>query len=125
MTTNYTTPSKVSNLNYLNELAKGKPEFVKEMIDIFLEDNREEIINLEKNIQNKDYLLIKEVAHKMKSTIAFVGLDHLIENELSEIEQMAIEKSDIRKIETPFIKVKEVCQKAAEELRFELKQSTQ
>ena len=124
MTTDYTSPTRVSNLNYLNELAKGKTEFVKEMIDIFLVDNQEEIENLEKNIQNKDYLLIKEVAHKMKSTIAFVGLDHLIENELTEIEQLAIEKSDIKRIELPFMKVKDVCQKAAEELRFELKISS-
>lgn len=109
---------KVINLNYLNDLAKGKSEFVKDMIDIFLEDNHEEILNLERNIQNKDYLLIKEVAHKMRSTIAFVGLDQLIENELSEIEQLASDKSDIGKITISFLKVKDICQKAAEELKL-------
>lgn len=121
MANDYTNSQKVINLNYLNELAKGNPEFIKEMIDIFLEDNKEEIENLEKSIQSKNYVSIKEIAHKMKSTIAFVGLDQIIENDLTEIEQLAIDNPDIRKIEPFFLKVKEVCQRAAEELKSELK----
>lgn len=117
MTTNY---EKVSNLDYLNGLAKGNVVFVKEMIDMFLEDNPEEIRQLEKNIQSRDYTLIKEIAHKMKSTISFVGLGPLIENDLSEIEQLSIEMSYIEKIKTLSLKVKKVCEKAAEELKSEL-----
>jgi len=113
------TPKQVSNLDYLNSLAKGNVVFVREMIDMFLEDNPQEILNLEKNIHTKNYLLIKEIAHKMKSTIAFMGLSPLIENELSEIEELAIEKSDISKLEQLYIKVKEVCTKATDELRTE------
>ncbi|MGQ0828566.1 MAG: Hpt domain-containing protein [Bacteroidota bacterium] len=111
---------QVINLDYLNGLAKGNTVFVKEMIDMFLEDNPEEIQNLGQSIQNKNYTLIKEIAHKMKSTIAFMGLSPLIENELSEIEQLAINKSEINKIESLYLKVKEICDKAAEELKSEL-----
>jgi len=117
MTNDY---EKVSNLNYLTGLAKGNTVFVKEMIDMFLEDNPEEIKNLEQSIQNQSYIHIKEIAHKMKSTISFVGLGPLIENELSEIEQLAITQSNIEKIRTLSLKVKEVCEKASKELKSEL-----
>ncbi|MBA3704527.1 MAG: Hpt domain-containing protein [Bacteroidetes bacterium] len=119
MADNYSNKT-VSNLFYLNELAKGDPDFVKEMIDIFLVDNKEEIQVLEKSIQNQDYLSIKEIAHKMKSTVAFVGIDKLIENELGEIERLTLDKSEIQKIEGLFVKVKDICQKAAEELKPKL-----
>jgi HPt (histidine-containing phosphotransfer) domain-containing protein len=124
MVNNYNKTAKVCNLDYLNDLAKGNPEFVKEMIDIFIEDNCEELQSLEKNIQQKNYPLIKEVAHKMRSTIAFVGLDRIIENNLSEIEELALTGSGVQKIEISFLKVKEICQKAAEELKLEFTIST-
>jgi HPt (histidine-containing phosphotransfer) domain-containing protein len=122
MADNYTS-FKVSNLDYLNDLSKGNPDFVKEMIDIFLEDNLEELQNLEKHIQQKNYSLIQEVAHKMRSTIAFVGLDRIIENDLLEIEQLAHIRSDLHKIEAFFLKVKTVCERAAQELKSEFEVS--
>jgi HPt (histidine-containing phosphotransfer) domain-containing protein len=110
---------KISSLHYLNELSNGNAEFVKEMIGIFLSENPEEIQVLEKGIMEKDYFTIKHTAHKLRSSIPFVGLNQLIEQEVLEIEELAAERSNIQKIKTLFSKVKEVCLKTNEELKTE------
>ena len=132
---------KVTNLDYLNELSKGNSQFVQEMIRIFLEENPSEIALLEKGIKEKDFEIIKASAHKLRSTIPFVGIDRLIEDEISEMESLAGKQSgtqkieivpenpDIKKIEIiatdtsvigqieqMFKRIKEVCEKACSEL---------
>ncbi len=107
---------KIINLSYLIEVSKGNKTFVKEMIDLFLSENPEEIKSLDNGIRTKDYELIKNTAHKLRSTIPFIGLDKIIEPEVSEIETLAANKSDLEKIQQLFVKVKETCEKACCEL---------
>lgn len=107
----------VINLDYLISLSKGNTLFVEEMIEIFLTENPEEIRLLESGINYKNYALIKAAAHKMKSTIPFVGLDIIIGDTLSEIEKLCDEKGDIIDIIELFSKVKNVCLKAITELQ--------
>jgi HPt (histidine-containing phosphotransfer) domain-containing protein len=108
---------KVTNLDYLEELAKGNTEFIEDMISIFLAENPEELRELELAILQKDFELIQSVSHHMRSTISFVGLDPLVGNDLSEIEKWAIKKEQIENITVLFAKIKEVCQKAFFELK--------
>jgi HPt (histidine-containing phosphotransfer) domain-containing protein len=130
---------KVTNLDYLVKLSKGNEQFVKEMIRIFLEENPGEITTLEKAIKEQDYSLINMAAHKLRSTIPFVGIDKIIASEISEIEQLALNKAGnplmqdapeqkkpgflptdrelIKTIEKLFTKIKNICWKACDELR--------
>ena len=108
---------KLCNLDYLHALAKGNQAFIEEMIGIFIKENPTEISHLEKGIVEKDFELIKTSAHKMRSTIPFVGLDKLIGKETDLIEDLAANNSDMQKIEQLFIKVKETCLNACEELQ--------
>ena len=128
---------KVTNLEYLLKLSKGNNQFVADMIRIFLEENPAEIGTLEKAIQNRDYVLINAAAHKLRSTVPFVGIDKIISEEISEIESLAKEKAGdpmsphqkplesglstekelIGRIEILFSHVKQVCFTACEELR--------
>lgn len=108
---------KVTNLDYLTELAKGDTSFIKEMITIFLEENPEEINTLEIAIQEKQFDSIKAISHHMKSTIPFVGIDVLIGKDLLDIEKLALEKTGLDIIKTLFENVKNVCRKAYNELK--------
>lgn len=112
-----THPNKVTNLGYLIELSRGNTEFVTDMIEIFLIENPEELRWLEKGIDLADFDLIKTAAHKMRSTIPFVGLDKHIEAEVIEIEILAARQTGIREIKILFSKIKELCQKASKELK--------
>jgi HPt (histidine-containing phosphotransfer) domain-containing protein len=109
-------PEKMIDLNYLSSLAKGNKGFVKEMIAIFLNDNPAELRSLETGIAEQDFDKIKSIAHKLKSTIPFIGLDKIIGKEVLEMESLAADHSDLKGIESRFKKVKEVCEKACLEL---------
>jgi len=109
-------PQKVTNLTYLNEISKGDTNFIKEMVSIFLSESPNEIAQLEKAIAMVNFDKIRSVAHHMKSTIPFVGLDLLIGNELAQIEDLALNKKDIKTISIHFIKVQAVFQQATQEL---------
>lgn len=108
---------QVTDLTYLIELSKGNKEFVKDMIDIFFAESPLEVKSIEEGVNTCNYELIKSAAHKMRSTIPFVGLDKVIEKDLAEIEYLSGLRSDINKIENLFLKVKEVHRKAIEELQ--------
>ena len=108
---------RVTNLDYLLDLSKGNTQFVREMIDTFLEENPKEIESLEKAIQSNDFEAVKQTAHLLQSSIPFVGLDKIIETEVYEMEKIAADKSAMQKIETLFSKVKDVCERAHLELK--------
>src|SRR4051812_17148046 len=81
---------KVTNLDYLLKLSKGNDEFVKDMICIFLEENPAEIRTLERAIEERDFRQINAAAHKLRSTVPFVGIDKMISGDISEIEHLAL-----------------------------------
>lgn len=108
--------NKVTNLDYLSELAKGDTIFIREMISIFLEENPQEINSLEAAIEEVQFENIRSLSHHMKSTIAFVGIDLLIGKDLMDIEKLASEKTGIDTIRTLFVNVKTICGKAFNEL---------
>ena len=108
--------NKVTNLNYVNELANGNTEFVSRMIDLFVTENILEVTRLENAIKEADYNAICKTAHKIKSNISFAGLDAAVINELNEIESLSSENENLPRIAELFIIVKEVCIKAIDEL---------
>jgi HPt (histidine-containing phosphotransfer) domain-containing protein len=111
-----TTADKITDLEYLNQISKGNKKFAEEMIKIFLAENPSEIDALQKCIEERNFPLIKAAAHKLKSTMPFVGLDKILGNEVAEMEMLAESGQDIERIEKIFFKVKEICDKAYAEL---------
>lgn len=107
---------KTTDLTYLMELSDGNKTFVKEMITLFLSENPEEIKSLEKGISEKNYKTIKTIAHKLRSTIPFIGLDKVIEKDVAETEALASVMGDMKEIQTRFEKIKLACEKAYIEL---------
>lgn len=107
----------VVNIDYLRQLSKGNTKFVDEMIRIFLTENPEEIKILEKAIQDGNYDLIKATTHKLRSTLPYIGLDKLVDGEVTEIETLAAQKTGIERIGELFLRIKETCDKACAELQ--------
>jgi HPt (histidine-containing phosphotransfer) domain-containing protein len=116
MDTNFT-EGKVVNIDYLRQLSKGNTRFVEEMIKIFLAENPAEMKVLETAINQKDYDLIKATAHKLRSTLPYIGLDRVVEHEVNEMEDLAAAKKGIEEIETLFGRIKKTCQQACDELQ--------
>jgi HPt (histidine-containing phosphotransfer) domain-containing protein len=109
--------TSVVNLEYLTELSRGNHAFVEEMKKIFLIEIRQELRMLEGAIRKGDYESVMKVAHKIKSTIPFVGLNRILEDKLSEMELLAEHRRDLEKISSLFTLVRDVCKQATLELR--------
>lgn len=63
------------DLSYLNEVSSGNSEFIIEMIDIFMQQTPVYVQQLTDAIAKKDWTAIAQVAHKIKPTLGFMGID--------------------------------------------------
>lgn len=63
------------NLAYLHDIADGSKEFMLEMIDIFLSQTPEYVSQIQRSIEQKDWLVVAEIAHKIRPTFTFIGVD--------------------------------------------------
>ncbi len=110
---------KIINTNHLNSLSRGNTAFIKEIVAIFLEQNPIEINELEQAMMSKDFLAIRSISHKMKTSVGFIGLD-LILPKLSKIEDLAISQEKIDEITVLFFEIKPQCEQAIDELNDHL-----
>jgi HPt (histidine-containing phosphotransfer) domain-containing protein len=76
------------DLSYLNEIASGSADFMIDMIDIFLEQTPEYLGQLSEAISAKDWKATGDIAHKIKPTLAFMGVEYAREV-MAEIERKA------------------------------------
>jgi HPt (histidine-containing phosphotransfer) domain-containing protein len=110
----------ITDLTYLKELSKGDDSFVRNMMQVFLEENPGEIEQLKESIATGDYTLIYANAHRLKSSTPFVGVYKLIEPDVLGIESIAKAQGSLDEINKLFENVSAVCLKAREELQEEL-----
>lgn len=122
--------AKVTDLNYLEKLSKGNAAFMNDMIGIFLTENPAEISTLENAIAAEDYGAIAAAAHKLRSTVPFVGIDKIINTDIARVESLAQKNGSpygekvagqaenvLPEIREHFSRIKSVCEKAVSELK--------
>ena len=76
------------DLSYLNEIASGSMEFMIDMINVFLEQTPLYFEQLNEAVAREDWKETGEIAHKIKPTLAFMGVEKA-KNEMAEIERKA------------------------------------
>lgn len=79
---------KMADLSFLDEMSCGDPNFIQEMINLFIEKMPNETVQLENAFHNKNHETVKKLAHKMKSSFDMFMLNDL-SNCLSVIEEAA------------------------------------
>jgi signal transduction histidine kinase/DNA-binding response OmpR family regulator len=110
---------KILNVKYLQDLSKGNESFVKAMLVQFVEQMPQELTDLEKAISVKNFPLVKTIAHNMKTTVAFVGLDEILHPLLDSIENATL-KQDTFEILQAFKKIKNLCEQAIKEINLDV-----
>ena len=75
-------------------MSGGNPEIIKEMINIFIEQTEEYIVDMQKFLDEKDYLQLGKLAHKAKSSVAIMGMNDLA-TDLKTLELLAKDSKDI------------------------------
>ena len=114
---NVIVPNKyvIINPEHLYALSRGNNTFIKEIIHLFLDQNPLEIKEIEKGIQQQDYAVISSIAHKMKTSVGFIGIEHLLAP-LNQLEKLTISQGNTNDIQDLFAEVKTTCDKAVLEL---------
>ncbi len=108
-------PAGKLDLSDLYAMAKGNKGFIREMAEIFVAQNPGDIEELEKGITLGDYESISSVAHRMKTSVGFMGLKDLMKP-LHEIEELGKQQQGIQEIRGKFAPVKAGCADAVAEL---------
>lgn len=76
------------DLSYLRDVSSGSNEFMVEMIELFLEQTPAYFEQLDQFIKDGNWPKVADIAHKIKPTLAFMGVDAAKEN-MAEIEHKA------------------------------------
>lgn len=84
------------DLTYLNQLSGGDKVFEKQILEQFLVQVPEELHLLSNAIEEKDYEVVKQTAHSLKSTVGYAGLSDELYPHLDRIEKAAINKEEIQ-----------------------------
>jgi len=74
-TDNNTSASSLLNLDYMDMMSDGDPDMKKVMLEMLLEEIPQELQKMREVYTAADWNGLASVAHKMKSTLSFVGND--------------------------------------------------
>lgn len=81
-----TAQALVFDLTYLQQLSNGDGQFIREILESFLEDSPSDLAALSEAAQRAQRVAAAELLHKQQSTYALVGL-RAVANEARELEQ--------------------------------------
>ncbi len=62
------------DLSYLEEIANGNTDFIVEMIDLFLQQAPESLLQIREQVVKKEFQSVGNLAHKLKPTFAMIGV---------------------------------------------------
>ncbi len=91
-----TTTVQSIDLSYLEMMADGDDMMKKTMLDMLIEEMPPELEKLRQAYLTRDTNELRQVAHKMKSTLAFVGNDPMTHAN-AELEEIAIGGEDLQR----------------------------
>ncbi|MBK9424745.1 MAG: response regulator [Bacteroidetes bacterium] len=111
---------KLTNLDYLRELSDNNESFFKDFISLFLNNTPETMAELEKQLSGKNWEGVRQAAHKMKPSLNYLGLKEA-QGLAASVEEYALKKENLEKIEGMVSRLKEICNAAYSELEQELK----
>lgn len=111
---------KLTNLDYLRELSDNNESFFKDFISLFLNNTPETMAELEKQLSGKNWEGVRQAAHKMKPSLNYLGLKEA-QGLAASVEEYALKKENLEKIEGMVTRLKEICNAAYSELEQELK----
>ncbi|MFL5731308.1 MAG: Hpt domain-containing protein [Cytophagaceae bacterium] len=112
--------SKVTELTYLKEASANNNAFLKNMIQIFLDQTPVLISELIKKSQAEDWTEFRKIMHKVKPTFTMMGIRRLEEivHKIDAAVKQGIERENLPSLITDMEKI---CQLAYAELKDELK----
>src|SRR6476620_10243130 len=117
---NMETNNKHIDLEYLKQISNGSSEFIFQMITVFTEEIPLEIAGMQKHVQNKDWKSLRAVAHKMKPSYSFMGVQQL-EEMVSDLEEYSGSETHLEELPELVSKISSITEEVILELQEEKK----
>ena len=108
----------VTDLNYLKETMNGKKEAIKEMLNYLIKQLPEYLSELSNAIDRNEYPSIAKLSHKIKSSVAIVGVKRLLPI-LVEMEALGKSNSNMDKLQSLHLELNHFAQQALKEIQQE------
>ncbi len=90
----HVTNEKITNLEYLRKISDNNHNFIVDMISSFIEQTPRDILKIRQAAEDKNWEEVANIAHKIKPSITFMGIDSL-KGCISDIQELArIEKTE-------------------------------
>ncbi len=109
------------NLAKVYALSDNDPEFVNQIISLFVTEVPQDLLQIKLGIKTKDHKLAYSYAHKIKPTLDLLGMDQAFE-EILQIEAWTKVEGKRKEINATFDSVESQIEKAVKEISkdFEL-----
>lgn len=106
---------RLTDFSYLRRIAPPDTNLVEEMVDLFIENIPEYINSIKYSYANNDRESLRQAAHKMKSSVSYMGIDSLF-NLLQELECQAHQVESLASLKPYVDRVCDLSMEAMEEL---------
>src|SRR6476620_658345 len=110
---------KYTDLTYLRSVTKGNMNFEQKMLNTFIHQSAGDVQKLKQALIMRDWSVIQLVAHKMKPSLQFVGLQSL-QADMHTLETIAKQEDDLDKTTELISNISTVIALAIEEIKEEL-----
>lgn len=107
----------ICNMEYLNRITRGDEKKLLSLVNLFFTEIQQELSNLDEALEKTNFLIIKEIAHKMKSAFAVLGIN-ILEPVIKEMELLSISATSIENIKLLSHRVHIVFNQARAELNI-------
>lgn len=104
------------NLAKVYALSDNDPDFVMQIITLFVTEVPEDVKQIDLGIQNKDHKLAYSFAHKIKPSLDLMGMT-VAHQEILEVEAWTKAEGKRKEIEHTFESVKNQIEKAVKEIK--------
>ncbi|MBI1836755.1 MAG: Hpt domain-containing protein [Flavobacteriia bacterium] len=111
--------SKKTDLTFLVELSEGSNEFVREMVEEFLLQLPDTISKMQEYLDDKKWIELRNVAHKLKPSLDFMGLLSIKEI-VKTLEKNCVDQVNLELVPGMVKEIIDTCSIGAEELKIEV-----
>ncbi|MEN7551223.1 Hpt domain-containing protein [Rapidithrix thailandica] len=111
------TQKGLTDFTYLLTLADGDPDFLKEMMGLFLKRVPGNLDELQLATEYSEWEEVYKLTHSLKSSVNFMGI-YSIKELVLEVEHMAQERRECEKIPGMVNRIVTVCKQVVEEIRL-------
>jgi len=103
------------NLDYLNEISEGSQDLACDLIEMFIKQVPIFTEQLDSLYNSGDYILLGKLAHKIKSSVAMMGISELA-TDMKTLENITKEGKEVEKYPAYISRFKVISSEAVNEL---------